>query len=361
VGSITHRSIGLMSGSSLDGIDVVSCSFNYKNEHLESWSLDSADFYSLNPDLIAKIKMYKSLSPIELKKLDLDLAAFFAQSINTHRENTDYSYDVVGIHGQTIFHLPKEQLTCQLGNGSKIQSLIRLPVVADFRIKDILAGGEGTPMAPLADDYLFSGYDFYLNLGGIANISYKNSAGDWLAYDVCPFNQLSNYYANKIGLAYDENGLLGSKGSMQNEILKQLESYAYFRKLPPKSLDNNWIMEQFIPKLESLDPSPEDALASFYTFAAQCITEAVLNSGKLNSGKMFITGGGSYNVFFIETLKEKLAKHKLTVVLPEKQIIDNKEAMLIALAASFKLLGKPNFYSSVTGASTSVCGGVLFN
>jgi len=350
-----------MSGSSLDGVDVVSCTFYYEGTSLKEWSLDKSQFFELNQLLKTRISNFKTLDPIGIKKLDLDLGKFFGQCIKEHAKGNLISTDVVGVHGQTIYHLPKEKLTCQLGNGMALHTELQVPIVCDFRTKDILAGGVGTPMAPLADENLFSGHDFYLNLGGIANISFKNEKEEWIAYDVCPFNQFTNHYAAKLDLPFDKDGKLGGIGVSKDPMVQQLLSYPYFSMKPPKSLDNNWIVESFIPNAEKLGYSEKDALSSFYNFAVTAVCSTINTIPKEGKRSMLVTGGGAYNGYFIELLGEKLASKGVNVVIPTKDIIDYKEALLIALAASFKCIGKPNFYSSVTGARESVCGGVLYN
>jgi len=357
----THKCIGLMSGSSLDGVDIVHCSFHYENDMLKAWSLDSSGFFELDAELKHRIRNYKSLDAQSLKSLDIDLGRFFGQCILEHAGDTLEDVDVIGVHGQTIYHLPEQQLTCQLGDGTTIQTIVRQPVVCDFRSRDLQAGGVGTPMAPLADDHLFPEYDVYLNLGGIANVSFKDESSQWIAFDVCPFNQYVNYWAAKMDQPFDEDGKLGAEGQVQEELIAKMSSYPYFKKQAPKSLDNNWIVEQFIPDAEKLGYSVQDSLASFYTFASVSICTALDKTLFNNGGKMLATGGGAYNSFFMEELRKRLGSLGIELVIPEKRIIDYKEAMLIALAASFRLNGKPNFYSSVTGARESVCGGVLYN
>jgi len=356
----SHKVIGLMSGSSLDGVDVVSCTFNYDSKQLIAWSLDKSDFYKLDEELASQIRNYASLDPIALNALNQTLGEFYGRCILKHSGEFIETYDAVGVHGQTIYHLPELKLTCQLGCGSTIQARIDIPVVSDFRMKDLLAGGEGTPMAPLADDKLFPGYDYYINLGGIANVSYVNTNGDWIAFDVCPFNQVSNHFASKLNKDYDTDGNIGAQGQVQTALVKLMRSYPFFKKEPPKSLDNNWIMNTFVKDIEELGYSVEDTLSSFYEFTVESICESVQIETSSTNKRLFVSGGGTYNTFFIKKLQERLMQINVELIVPAKDIIDYKEAALIALAASYRLMGKPNFYSSVTGASTSVCGGVLY-
>lgn len=350
-----------MSGSSLDGVDVVTCTFTYTDDLIQDWSIDKKSCFSLPKEFVQRIISYKELDAMELRVLDIELGSFFADCIIKHAKDDLRNIQAAGVHGQTIYHLPEKQLTCQLGNGVVMQSKLQIPLVSDFRTKDIVSGGVGTPMAPLADDHLFPSYDFYLNLGGIANLSYQDAKNNWIAYDISPFNQYSNYFAAKAGLAFDTDGTLGSKGVVQQDLVEKMLSYPYFSIEAPKSLDNNWIVEEFIPSAETMGYAIEDSLASFYVFVSKCILASVKGLKEGKRTRMFVTGGGAYNVFFIELLRDFLQEDNIELVLPEKEIIDYKEAILIALATSFKLIGKPNFYSSVTGAKESVCGGVLFD
>jgi len=347
-----------MAGSSLDGIDVAVCAFHYLNSELKDWSLDRTGFYPIEKSLASKIRNYKDLSKIDFEQLENDVTLSYADAIQEFIGEESHEIDLVGVHGQTLFHFPKEKRTCQLGKGNVIAKSLGIPTVDNFRIADILQGGEGTPMAPLADCYLYPGYDYYLNLGGIANISSVDKNGKWKAYDVCPFNQVLNYFAKKLGKEFDQNGELGAKGQLDTQLFENLRKLDFFKLPSPKSLDNNWIVEYFIPLMEKSAGSPQDMLRTVYVLFAELIANDL--EERPESRSMLVSGGGAYNKYFIENLQASLNKKNIEVVIPATEVIDFKEAALIALAASFRMLDKPNFFKEVTGAKVSVSGGDLY-
>ena len=213
-------------------------------------------------------------------------------------------------------------------------------------------------MAPLVEKYLFDDYKFFLNLGGIANIS-DHSGDNVIAFDVCPFNQVLNHYASKKGILYDVDGLLAQSGTPDSGLFSFLGSLDYFNQMPPKSLDNNWIREVFMPSIDDFDLSLEDILSTMVSFFAKAINDCV-DLQPLNQ-KVMVTGGGAFNRFFINQLTEQLKSKNLEVNVPDDLIVQFKEALLIALASVFRMEGKPNFISTVTGASKDVCGGIIYH
>lgn len=350
----TFNVIGLMSGSSLDGLDIAVCQFNYKNNILDSWEMTHSKTVVIPEEIRIKFANVNQLNAKEYLFLERDFSFFIAKACSSIIEENELHIDLIGSHGHTIFHLPKEKITTQIGDGNIISSLTNCPVVFDFRKRDILSGGVGTPMAPLADRDLFPGYDLYVNLGGIANISFIIDS-KWIAYDLCPFNQVLNHFAKKLGHEYDDKGAIAKTGNVDSEIVLFLKSHYYLNQKYPKSLDNSEVFEDWTIPLEKFNKPIEDVLRSFVAFTSELLSNEI---NSLNSNtKVLITGGGAYHSFFIDCLRDKCpTKH---ILIPEAKIVDNKEAILIAYAALCRLRNTPNFISSVTGASEDVCGGTL--
>jgi len=225
-----------MSGSSLDGIDLALVSFEKDRWHLEKFKA-----YDLPTDLKQALRSTPSVSAIELAHTEASYTDFMITCL----KEFDVEAEAIGIHGHTILHLPEIQTSWQLVNAGKIAAQLNLPTVSDFRNQDMALGGQGTPMAVIADRDLFPGYDHYINLGGIANLSINDKDG-WLAYDVGPCNQLLNHYSSFNDIAYDKDGTLARSGQPNEQLLEQFKAEPYYKLPPPKSLDNNWIKETYL-------------------------------------------------------------------------------------------------------------------
>jgi anhydro-N-acetylmuramic acid kinase len=344
-----------MSGSSLDGIDIAYCEFVYSDSVLVEWELGATACYKIPENVKEGIQQYTRLNPKEFMLLERSFTAVCKQAVEEFLVDHPVTIDFIGIHGQTLFHYPDKGLSFQMGDGKYLQYQLGLPVVADFRKEDILEGGQGTPMAPLADKYLFSGYDVYVNLGGIANITYWENES-CIAYDLFPFNQYFNYYANLEGMDYDKDGTIGRSGNRQKSLDELFHSFSYFDMESPKSLDNNWIHNDFISRVEESGHSLKDKMNSYYHFCVEHLMYKLADHSK----NIFISGGGAYNTFFIELLAKACEKVGVRVVIPESKLVDYKEAALIAFAASCKFLNRSNFIAAATGAKKSVIGGTIY-
>ena len=341
-------SIGVMSGSSLDGIDLAMVRFS-KDDTLK-WELIQSKCYAIS-DLKDRLQSSLNLSVRELAILESDYSTFLAECIIDFAADT--RVDCCGIHGHTLLHMPSKKVSWQLQNGGMIAEMTGITTICDFRNQDMVLGGQGTPMAVIADRDLFPGYDYYINLGGIANISYQIDR-KWTAYDLFPCNQVLNYYAGQLGKVYDEDGDFARSGTVHPPLLESLLSIDYLHQSPPKSIDNQWIKNQWISVMDSYDISPEDKMRTH----CECMVEHLVKTIDRENSKVLITGGGAYNTFFIEQLKKNLPEG--SVEIPPRQIIDYKEAVLMSYMAYLRLTEQTNFISSATGASRDVCGGAIY-
>lgn len=352
-------SLGIMSGSSLDGLDLALCTFKFQDSLLSEWKLIESQHFQFNNTLLEHLRCISTLSIKDYKLLENELTRFIANCVNEFLKGKE-SIDLIACHGHTAWHLPDQKLTLQACNGELLSQLCNQKVVCDFRKKDLLYGGVGTPMAPLADRDLFPGFDIYINLGGIANISYCQN-NEWTAYDLAPCNQVLNFFAKKLGKEYDENGEFARIGTSNDEFLEFLENHSYLKKTAPKSLDNSEVHTEWIEKMNDFTLLPKDGLNSFVLFITKeiaSLSKSFLSSTN-ESGpvRLFITGGGSHNVY----LMEELANHShLEIMETNSLLIDYKEAILIAYAGVLRSLKLPNFIRSVTGASKNVSGGQIF-
>lgn len=342
--------IGLMSGTSLDGLDLVYVRFdvasNYGFEILCSETVSYSEIWK------EKLQFAIDKNNADLHELDLEYGVFLGKQVEKFiRKNRISGLDFIASHGHTVFHRPENGITLQIGNGQMIANETNCPVVCDFRTQDVQLGGQGAPLVPIGDRLLFSEYDACINLGGFANVSYENG-NDRVAFDVCPVNIVLNYFANRLGYEYDNKGALSSRGKIDVEILNELNELSYYQLPFPKSLGLEWVKENIFPMLNKMD-SEVDVLRTFTEHTAQQIASSIQNFDTV-----LFTGGGVFNDFLLERVKEYT---KAEIVIPNPQIINYKEALIFALLGLLKLENKVNCLSSVTGAKKNHSSGRIFN
>lgn len=339
-----------MSGTSLDGLDIAAVEFQQINK-IWSFSLRAAETISYSKDWKIKLKDAPLLYGEKLMELHAEYGRFTGEQINRFIAKTGFKPNLVASHGHTVFHQPEKHFTFQLGNGTEIAATTKITIVADFRSGDVALGGQGAPLVPIGDRLLFPEYDYCLNLGGFANISFEKN-NQRIAFDICPANIILNHFAEKEGLPFDKNGTLGKQGKVNSELLEKLNNLPFYRQKPPKSLGREWLEKEFLPVLEHSSISEKDKLRTIYTHIAQQISLAT--SG---FGKMLVTGGGAFNSSLMELLP---AFSKTEIVIPSKEIVNYKEALVFAFLGILRTKNINNCLASVTGASKDSCAGVIF-
>jgi anhydro-N-acetylmuramic acid kinase len=345
------NAIGIMSGSSLDGLDLCCAHFCRDNE-LWTFSIDAFSTVEFIPSLYNKLKVVRTLSALELSKLDIALGKWIGDSTRSFIREYGLSPNLIGSHGHTVFHQVDHFLSVQIGNPHCIAESTGLPVVADFRQQNVLHGGQGAPLVPIGDLLLFPDYDVHINLGGIANLSIKTQKGI-VAGDITPCNQVLNKISNRVGKPFDDQGLLAKSGSVNHNWLDKLVQHPFYKKPIPKSIANEWVNENYLQRLPDL-PSA-DLLCSFNHFIADRISEAInLAQGK----KILVTGGGAYNSFLLSLLNERL--HNAEIVVPDHSLIESKEALVFAFMGGLKMSGEVNCLASYTGAKKDISAGVVY-
>lgn len=342
-----YRVLGLMSGTSLDGLDVAYCEFNYKQGKW-TYNIKKATTYAYDEDFKQKIRSMEETSAREFARFSVEIGHFFGKKAKAFLDTHSLDVDFVASHGQTIFHRPDLNYTTQIGDLSALCSEVQVKVIGDFRSMDVALGGQGAPLVPIGDEILFCDYENCLNLGGFSNISMKKQ-GKRIAYDICPVNIVLNHLCEKLSLPFDDGGQIAASGKVDENLLKQLNDLPYYKKKTNKSLGKEWVVENVFPLLEKTTLSVEDLLATYTEHIAEQLSRNI-------SGKTLLTGGGAYNTYLIERLK-KLTPH--TIELPEKTIIDYKEAMIFAFLGVLRQRGEVNCLASVTGAEKDNCGGSI--
>jgi len=342
--------IGLMSGTSLDGLDIVYVKFQKS---------DYANFEILSAETISYSHIWKERlqSAINLDKngtsvLHNEYGVFLG--IKTKEfisKNNIQKLDFIASHGHTVFHQPEKGITLQVGDGEEILKATNCTVVADFRTQDVQLGGQGAPLVPIGDRLLFSGYQACVNLGGFANISYERNDLR-IAFDICPVNIVMNYYSNKMGLEYDDKGIIASKGTIHQGLLKELNSLPFYSKKPPKSLGLEWVQQYVFPLVDKYKLDSHNILRTFLEHVAHQISQIIQPFDTI-----LFTGGGVYNDFLIKRI-EDIGKNN--IIIPADDIINYKEALIFALLGLLKLQGQVNCLSSVTGAQKNHSSGKIF-
>jgi anhydro-N-acetylmuramic acid kinase len=350
MGVKTYPVLGVMAGSSADGVDIAFCLFK-KNEKWD-FQLLACETFPYDDEEVELLKKLPTLSGKELIAADRFFSKIYAQKILTFITKYNVKPLLIGLHGHTVFHNPAKGYTYQLGHGGIIATLTNIPVVSDFRSQDIALGGEGAPLVPLGDEIFFEKYDAVLNIGGIANISFKKE-GKRLGYDIVPANQLLNYEAQMLNLSYDDKGMIARKGNIIQSLYEQLiEAQA---KIPlHKSLAREDVEKHYLPIIHKFKEHPvPDLLNTTSAFIADVISKH-LEQFK----NVFITGGGAHNAFLLELIQKKLPSLEITV--PDKDIIDFKEAMIFAFLALRRFLNEETTLHTVTRASRNSITGALW-
>ncbi len=361
-----YKALGLMSGSSLDGLDIAYCQMDWDGEQVVDWELLSAATLPFSEIWQTRLEALPQQSAEILAKTHVYFGYYMGELVNTFLQQEGIGdIDFVASHGHTVFHNPDRRFGLQIGHGGALAATLGRQVVCDFRTQDIALSGEGAPLAPLADAYLFSGYDFYLNLGGIANISACIAVGDWVAFDLAPANQVFNFFAATLGLPYDAEGQLAAKGRVDMGLLEELRRAAYYQKPFPKSMSNEWIRSAVLPLLIEADLPLPDTLATAVELCALELAAGVqlIRQKKgltSTSAKMLVTGGGAFNLYLLRRIEAHLAPLGVELLLPSSDIICFKEALLMALLGLLRLEGLPNSWPQLTGAQKPTVNGAVY-
>ena len=343
-----YNVIGLMSGTSLDGLDIALCSFE-ENNNKWNFKIKKAITIPYESEWKNKLINAHTLDALSFITLHKEYGTYTGNKVSDFIDSCSEKIDLIASHGHTIFHQPKK-LTFQLGDGACIAAKTNTTTVSDFRTLDVALQGQGAPLVPIGDALLFNNYEFCLNLGGFANISHGTPR---VAYDICPVNIVTNHLANKLGAEYDKNGEMAKQGSIHLDLLKELNSLSYFQLLPPKSLGLEWVKSEYLPVLNKYKISINDTLRTVYENIATQIAKAINHKDEKS---VLITGGGTFNKFLIELLKEKT---KTEIIIPDNKIIDYKEALIFALLGILRQRNEVNCLASVTGAVKDNMGGVI--
>lgn len=348
-----YNIIGVMSGTSLDGVDLAHVNFSIIKDKWQ-YTILECETIGYSQDWLNKLRSAVDFSKEQLAKLNQDytvlLGNIITSFIDKHHLN---SLDAVCSHGHTILHQPQNGFTLQIGNLPEIARIINHTIVCDFRVQDVQLGGQGAPLVPIGDRILFADYEYCLNLGGFSNVSFEQD-GKRIAFDISPVNTVLNFYANQLGLDYDNRGKISKSGKINSDLLNALNALDYYQKPFPKSLGFEFVKTVVLPLMEKYSIPIEDKMHTFTEHVALQTGLALINQ----QGKMLITGGGAYNDFLIGRMHHYLPN--LVLIIPDAKTLEYKEALIFALLGVLKLRNEVNVLSSVTGAVRDHITGVVY-
>jgi anhydro-N-acetylmuramic acid kinase len=359
-----YNVIGLMSGSSLDGLDIAFVRFE---EIAGKWQFDIAETACIPYPEVWKSNLRDptGLSAKDYLLLHTAYGHYLGNCVNDFLDEKNLAFQVqlVASHGHTTFHLPSRHLTAQLGDGAAIAALTGIRTITDLRSADLALGGQGAPIVPIGEKLLFPEYDLFLNLGGIANISAKGER--FVGFDVCPANRILNLLAAETGKALDENGILASEGMVDEGLLSRLNAFDYYGQPHPKSLSNAFGRDEIFPLIQQSGLSVQDALRTYVEHVVVQIKRAVhlLRQDMRSRGylRLLVTGGGAHNLFMTERLRQELALSGVECQIPEGKLVDYKEALVIGLMGVLRWREDINVLHSVTGASKDSINGAIWS
>lgn len=359
---MVYKVMGLMSGSSLDGLDIV---FAEIGENAGAWTFEivAADCYAYEAEWKERLQHATTLNALDYCQLHADYGHFLGKAVNRFVEenNLHFKVGLIASHGHTTFHVPQKNMTAQLGDGAAIAAETGLPVVSDLRALDVAFGGQGAPIVPIGEKLLLPAYNLFLNLGGIANISFREE-NNYTAFDVCPANRVLNMIAQKEGKEFDRGGEMAMLGNVHHGLLKKLNDLPYYQQPFPKSLANNFGTDEVYPLIRSFGLTHFDELKTCVAHIVDQVKLAVQNNIKPagETSKMLVTGGGAFNTYLVNELQQALQPLGVEIVVPENNMVQYKEALIMALIGVLRWRQEYNVLSSVTGAARDSIGGAVW-
>lgn len=360
---MVYRAIGLMSGSSLDGLDIAFVEFT---ENAGSWEYQilHAACYPYESEWKERLRNAARLSAFEYQQLHADYGHYLGKKVSDFIGEHDLNFRValIASHGHTTFHTPGTMMTAQLGDGAAIAAETGLPVVTDLRAVDVALGGQGAPIVPIGERMLLGDYRYFLNLGGIANIS---AASDpYVAFDVSPANRVLNLLAAATGREFDPDGALAREGLVNHELLERLNGLDYYVRKYPKSLANEFGTDVVYPMILESGCTTNDCLRTYVEHIAAQLRRSVSSLQPLfpeQKARMLATGGGALNSFLVERIRDQLADLRVELVVPGVSLVNYKEAMVMAFIGVLRWRQENNVLSSVTGAARDSVGGAVWS
>lgn len=350
-----------MSGSSLDGLDIAYVEF-HENNGVWNYEFLHADCYEYPDEWKQKLQNATGLNALDYQLLHAEYGHYLGERVNHFIDQNALHYKVslIASHGHTTFHVPGKSMTSQIGDGAAIAASTALPVVNDLRAMDIAFGGQGAPIVPIGEKLLLNDHSMFLNLGGIANISF-NVSDKYIAFDVCPANRVLNLLSGMVDKDFDAGGQMAAMGNVILELLEKLDNLEYYRKPYPKSLANSFGVDVVFPLIKSYAIPHTDGLRTYTEHIVRQISKSITEVNPNGENRLLVTGGGAFNNFLVSRLSDELKKLNVETVIPGEDLVKYKEAMIMAFIGVLRWRQEYNVLASVTGAGRNSIGGALWN
>lgn len=351
-----YKVIGVMSGTSMDGVDLVHCTLHQSNGNW-NYKINAAKTIDYDEKWRLRLSKLRSQSAYNFVRTDRYYGEYLGLLINDFLNETGLQADLISSHGHTIFHQPENNITTQIGDGNAISAITGIPSVTNFRAMDVILGGQGAPLVGIGDKLLFGDYDMCLNIGGFANIS-ANVEGNYVAYDICPANILLNRIAREFDMEFDEDGKIAETGKIDYDLLGDLNTIPYYKQPYPKSLGREWINQNFWGIVRESKIEKQDKMKTLVDHIAGQIGQNIddLADGDSSKIRVLATGGGVLNPVLIDYIKSNTDAE---IVVPDVQLINYKEALVFALMGVLRVKNQPNVLASFTGADSDSVSGSL--
>lgn len=353
----SYNIIGVMSGTSMDGLDIAHVTLNEKKDGRWDYKINKAATIPYGDKWRLRLSKLRNQSSLTFYKTDRYFGQYIGEKIVNFLDESNLDADLIASHGHTIFHQPQNNLTVQIGDGHSITAMTGIPSVTNFRAMDVIFGGQGAPLSAVGDELLFSEYDVCLNIGGFANIS-SNQNGQRIGFDVCPANILFNRIAREFGQDYDEGGTIAESGKIDYQLLDKLNKIEFYHQKGPKTLGREWINDQFWFNVRESGISKEDKMKTLCDHVGCQIGNTIedLTGGEGRVKRVLATGGGVFNKTLIDHIK---IHTDAEIVVPEDNVVKYKEALIFSLLGILRVKNTDNIYKSVTGADDDVLAGSL--
>jgi anhydro-N-acetylmuramic acid kinase len=347
-----YKIIGLMSGTSLDGLDMAYVHFWQENDRWR-YAILCAESLPYSREWQDKLRGAYQQTAEGLTALDAEYGRQLGAWVKAFVQRQRIAeVDFVASHGHTVFHRPELGYNLQIGCGAHLHAVAGLPVVCDFRTLDVACGGQGAPLVPVGDKLLFGQYDYCLNIGGFANVSFDDAAGRRVAYDLCPANYCLNRLMRTRGEEYDRDGRTARSGTVNAALLAALNALEYYHRLPPKSLSQEWVDAHVTPLVAHCGDTLENTVATLTEHAACQIARPFRHGAHV-----LVTGGGAHNRHLLQRAQQYGHFHW---VKPDPITIDFKEALVFAFLGLCRMEGIANCLQSVTGAARNLVSGQVY-
>ncbi|MBK7385046.1 MAG: anhydro-N-acetylmuramic acid kinase [Flavobacteriales bacterium] len=344
----TYRVVGVMSGSSMDGLDLALCVLKYARGKW-TWRIEKARTVPYPQRVREDLEAVMNDTAMALAVVDTELGEFIGEKCKRFAGG---KADLISSHGHTIFHMPRGALTKQVGSGAAIAAMSGITTVCDFRSTDMALGGQGAPLVPIGEQLLFPKHSAFLNIGGICNISIHTEKRI-IGYDVCIGNQALNFLAALRKQPYDADGTLARSGRINADLLDELNALPFHQKRPPRSLGREWFLDNVMPLINDDHIPVKDRLRTVVEHIAYQVGRSLQSA----ETPVLVTGGGAHNSFLLERIR---AYTKATLHVPDKLTVDYKEALVFALLGVLRMRGEVNTLKSVTGAKRDSVGGAVY-